>query len=116
MSDPTPSACVAVCPLSDVEPGGIAGADLPDGTRVALYRVDDEVYATDDHCTHGASSLSEEGTLDGYVIECGMHLGSFDVRTGQPVSPPCTKAIRTFPAQVKDGTIWLSIEQPQAQP
>lgn len=105
-------ASVALCPLAQIEEGGIGSANLADGTRIAIYRVrGEEVFATDDRCTHGASSLCDEGTLEGHVIECGLHLGSFDIRTGQPVSPPCVKAIRTYPAEVRDGTVWISTEQ-----
>ncbi len=106
-----PAAGLAVCPLGDIEEGGIGSASLPDGTRIAIYRIrGDEVFATDDKCSHGSSSLCDEGTLDGHLIECGLHLGSFDVRTGQPVSAPCTKAIRSYAAQVREGTIWIATD------
>ncbi|MBL0422443.1 FAD-dependent oxidoreductase [Ramlibacter sp. AW1] len=102
---------LAVCPLNDIDEGGIGSTYLEDGTRIAIYRVrGEEVFATDDKCTHGASSLCDEGTLEGHVIECGLHLGSFDVRTGKPVSTPCTKAVRTYAAQVRNGTIWIATE------
>lgn len=105
------AASIAVCPLKDIDEGGIGSTELADGTRIAIYRVrGEEVFATDDKCSHGASSLCEEGTLEGHVIECGLHLGSFDIRTGQPISTPCTKAIRSYPAQVRDGTIWIVTE------
>lgn len=106
-----PAPGLAVCPLEDIEEGGIGSTHLADGTRIAIYRVrGEEVFASDDKCTHGSSSLCDEGTLEGHVIECGLHLGSFDVRTGKPVSTPCTRAIRTYPAQVREGTIWIATE------
>jgi 3-phenylpropionate/trans-cinnamate dioxygenase ferredoxin reductase subunit len=111
MKNPTTTS-IPVCPLAQVEEGGIASANLADGTRIAIYRVrGEEVYATDDRCSHGASSLCDEGTLEGHIIECGLHLGSFDVRTGKPVSTPCVKAIRSYPAEVRGGTIWIATEQ-----
>lgn len=97
-----------LCSLDDLEQGGIAASDLPDGRRVAIYLVDGDAYATDDRCTHGNSSLSEEGCLDGHVVECGMHLGTFDVRTGEPLGPPCTRALRTYPVEIRDGQVMLS--------
>lgn len=107
--DAVAATAMAVCPLRDIEEGGIGSTYLPDGTRIAIYRIGgNEVFATDDKCTHGSSSLCDEGTLEGHVVECGLHLGSFDVRTGKPVSTPCTMAVRTYAAQVRDGTIWIA--------
>lgn len=101
---------IPLCGLADVAQGSIASADLPDGRRVAVYLVDGEAFATDDRCTHGNSSLSEDGCLDGHVVECGMHLGTFDVRTGEAVGPPCTQALRTYPVQIRDGQVVLSAQ------
>lgn len=105
------------CALNDIEEGGIGSASLPDGTRIAIYRIQgEEVFATDDKCSHGSSSLCDEGTLDGHLVECGLHLGSFDVRTGRPVAAPCTKAIRSYATQVRDGVIWIATEPKPLNP
>ena len=108
---------LAACPLADIEEGAIGSTCLPDGTRIAIYRIrGEEVFATDDKCSHGSSSLCDEGSLEGHLIECGLHLGSFDVRTGKPVSAPCTKAIRSYPAQVREGTIWIATQPIEPSP
>jgi nitrite reductase/ring-hydroxylating ferredoxin subunit len=108
---------LAACPLEDIEEGAIGSTSLPDGTRIDIYRIQgDEVFATDDKCSHGSSSLCDEGSLEGHLIECGLHLGSFDVRTGKPVSTPCTKAIRSYPAQVRNGTIWIATQPIEPSP
>lgn len=112
-----PTTSMAAVALRDIKEGGIGSACLPDGTRIAIYRIrGEEIFATDDKCSHGSSSLCDEGSLEGHVVECGLHLGSFDVRTGLPVSTPCTKAIRSYPAQVRDGTIWISTEPNHPHP
>ena len=98
-----------LCDAENIEPGGIGSASLPDGRRVAIYNVDGTLYATDDLCTHGHASLSDDGTLEGCIIECGLHLGAFDVRTGAPVATPCTKALQTYPIQIRDGAVWLDV-------
>lgn len=99
---------IPLCNLDGLANGGIGIGDLPDGRRVAVYLVEGKVYATDDRCTHGNSSLTEDGFLEGHIVECGMHLGTFDVRTGEAVGPPCTKALRTYPVEIRDGQVMLS--------
>ena len=99
---------IALCSLDSVADGGIGAGDLPDGRRVAVYLVEGQAYATDDRCTHGNSSLTADGCLEGHIVECGMHLGTFDVRTGGAVGPPCTKALRTYPVEIRDGQVMLS--------
>lgn len=101
---------IRLCEVDAVPSGEIKGFALPDGKKVAVYNVDGEFYVTDDLCTHGEASLSEEGLLDGHVVECAWHFGSFDVITGQPKGMPCTIALRTYPAVVREKTILISLE------
>jgi p-cumate 2,3-dioxygenase ferredoxin subunit len=98
---------IALCPAGEVPLGGIRQELLPDGTLIALYNVEGTIYATADSCTHAAASLSEDGTLNGRIVECSWHQGSFDVATGEPCASPCTVALRTYPVKVVDGVIHL---------
>ena len=50
------------------------------GRDIALYTVGEEVFATDNICTHGHARLCD-GFLEGHEIECPLHQGKFDVRT-----------------------------------
>lgn len=86
---------------------GVAMAQAA-GKRIALYAVEGAYYATSDVCTHGRAFLSE-GYLDGHMIECPLHQGLFDVRTGAPAGTPCTEAIETFPVRVEDGVLYVEV-------
>jgi naphthalene 1,2-dioxygenase system ferredoxin subunit len=79
------------------------------GREVALYGVDGEVYATDNVCTHGQARLCE-GFLEGHEIECPLHQGKFDVRTGAPTCAPVTEAIRSYPVKIEGGRVWLALD------
>lgn len=50
---------------------------------VALFLVDDEVFAMDDTCIHQERSLAK-GTLLGGQVICPGHQWKFDPRTGEP--------------------------------
>jgi nitrite reductase/ring-hydroxylating ferredoxin subunit len=38
-----------------------------------------------------------------------MHFGSFHVPTGEVRQQPCTAALKTYPAEVKDGQVNVTI-------
>jgi nitrite reductase/ring-hydroxylating ferredoxin subunit len=94
-----------VCRVEEVSPGvpRRVAADVP----VALYNVDGEIYATEDTCTHGQSSLCD-GYLDGDVIECAWHMAKFCVRTGKVLSLPAVRPLRSYPVQITDGKVFIA--------
>jgi p-cumate 2,3-dioxygenase ferredoxin component len=96
---------IRLCPVADIPDGEIRGETLPDGTRIALYKVGERVFATADKCTHGEVSLAEEGCLLGHVVECSWHFGTFDVTTGEALGMPCEVALRTYPVELIDGVV-----------
>jgi nitrite reductase/ring-hydroxylating ferredoxin subunit len=105
----TMSKLVPLFPAAELEEGHMRQANLPDGHALAVYRVDDRFYATDDRCTHGEVSLTEEGTLDGCIVECSFHFGSFNVTTGEPVAMPCEVALKIYRVQVENGVVHVEI-------
>ncbi len=93
---------------AELEQYGVAQA-VVGGTKIALYAVDGDYYATADLCTHGAASLAD-GYLDGELIECPLHQGTFNVKTGAAVGAPCTVAVRTYPVKLQDGVLHVGME------
>src|SRR5437762_11380517 len=77
--------------------------------EVALYRVAGAIYATDNICTHGQARLCD-GFVDGYEIECPLHQGKFDVRSGDALCAPATEAIRCYPVKVEGGVVYVAVE------
>lgn len=92
----------------DVPADDVVGVDVQ-GRDIALYSVEGEVFATDNICTHGHARLCE-GFLEGHEIECPLHQGKFDVRTGQPTCAPVTEAIRAYPVKIEGGRVFLSLD------
>ena len=78
------------------------------GVEVALFRIGDAVYATDNLCTHGHARLCE-GFIDGHDIECPLHQGRFDVRTGTATGAPATEALKTWPVRIEGGRVFISL-------
>jgi naphthalene 1,2-dioxygenase ferredoxin component len=90
-------------PADDVVGVVVAGKDI------AIYSVDGELFASDNLCTHGHARLCD-GFLDGHEIECPLHQGKFDVRSGEPACAPVTRAIRTYPIKIENGRVYVAFE------
>lgn len=101
----------ALFPVNELDEGQIRADFLPNGKVIAIYRVDGQFYATDDTCTHGAASLSEDGTLKGHVVECSWHNGCFDIRTGDVCASPCSVPLKTYPVNIVDGMVNVEYEE-----
>jgi naphthalene 1,2-dioxygenase ferredoxin component len=87
---------------------GAAIAVDANGTEVAVYSLDGKVFATDNLCTHGAARLCE-GYLEGFEIECPIHQGRFDIRTGAATCAPATEAVKTWPVKIEAGRVYLDL-------
>ena len=101
-----------VASSGEIDEGGVLGVDV-DGSHVALYRLSGEIFATAGICTHALALLSEGWVEDGR-IECPLHQGQFDIRTGQALCPPVTEDLRTYAVKVEGNDIFLDLDQPAA--
>ncbi|MGA9154149.1 MAG: Rieske 2Fe-2S domain-containing protein [Candidatus Nitrosopolaris sp.] len=70
----------------DLREGGLLRTELF-GKPLVLSMVNGKVYALDVVCSHEGGPL-DEGTLEGYEVECPWHGSKFDVRTGEVTNPP----------------------------
>jgi len=100
---------VRVCAKSDVAPDSVKAFAVGD-KMLAVYNIDGRIYATDDECTHAAASLAD-GMLNGDVIECCMHMGSFRVPTGEVVDPPCEVPLRTYQVIVRGDNVFVDLNR-----
>lgn len=82
---------------------------MVDGHDIALYKADGEIYATANICTHGQARLCD-GFFDGHEIECPLHQGRFDVRSGKALRAPVADDIRTYPVKTEGGRVYVALE------
>lgn len=78
------------------------------GQHLIVYRTADGFFATARRCTHQAADLSR-GYFDRDIIECPVHQGRFNVRTGAALSAPASQPLQTFPTRVTDGQVYVEI-------
>ena len=86
----------------------VVGADAL-GRSVCLYRLADGVYATAGRCTHGEADLADGLVVDGSRIECPLHEGTFDIRSGAATSAPCTIPLERFAVRIADGRVLVNV-------
>lgn len=97
---------VRACAVADIKSGEPKGMKLG-GIPVALYRLDDGVYATHDVCTHAYALLSE-GYIEGDVVECPLHGAMFDIRSGKCKAVAATD-LATYPVRVESGAVLVQL-------
>jgi apoptosis-inducing factor 3 len=96
-----------VASLDALRDGGVLGVEV-EGATVALYRVGDEVHATDGICTH-ALALLADGYFDGSTIECPIHQAVFDIRTGEVLGGPATEELRVYQVKVEGNDVLVDL-------
>lgn len=93
---------------TDLEDGQILRVEI-EGRSIAVYRLETgELFATDGICTHALAYLAD-GWLDGDVVECPLHGGCFNVRTGKGLGPPITEDLATYPVRIQEGEVVVGI-------
>ena len=97
-----------VASMGEISDGSALEVEVGD-LLLVLFGVDGQVFATDAYCTHGHAQLAE-GYVTGNVVECPMHGGCFDIKTGEAVGPPCVDALRTYPTKVEEGSVFVGID------
>ncbi|MBV8224268.1 MAG: bifunctional 3-phenylpropionate/cinnamic acid dioxygenase ferredoxin subunit [Verrucomicrobia bacterium] len=94
-----------VCSVSDLPPGGIKRIDDP---AIAVFNVEGTLFAISDICTH-AEGLLSEGTVEGEIVECPLHGATFDLRTGDALTPPAVDPVQTFPVVTQGEDIYVEV-------
>src|SRR5262245_15996179 len=103
-----------VVQLDALGDGDVLGVDVG-GSSLALYRIGDEIWATDGICTH-ATGLLSDGWLEDGAIECPLHQARFDVRTGRALCAPATEDLQTYPVRIEGNHVLVDLERPGALP
>lgn len=98
---------IAVATKTALEEGTVTQVKAGD-IDIALYNVDGHFYATDNICTH-AHALLSDGWLEGDIIECPLHGGRFEVKTGKGLGAPITCDVKTYPVRVEGDAVQVNV-------
>ena len=103
------TATASVCALVDIESGTVRRFVVGD-VAVAVVRIDDDVYALADVCSHANVSLADgEVWCEERELECPKHSSTFSLVTGEPLTLPATQPVAVYDASVVDGEIVVTV-------
>ena len=77
-------------------------------TKIAVFRIQNSYYATDNVCPH-AYALLTDGFVEGDKVECPLHGAVFHIPTGRCLAPPADCDLKTYPVKVEDNRIFIDL-------
>jgi len=81
-----------------------------EGKQIALFAVDDRIYACNNRCPHEGYPLVEGHLTDdeeGCVLTCNWHNWKFELPAGNNVFGG--DALRMYPARIAEGAVWIDV-------
>lgn len=106
----------SVCELQEVLPNAGVCA-LVNGRQIAVFRVDDWVFAIDNHDPASAANVLSRGLVGDVkgerVVASPLYKHHYSLMTGRCLED-AAKSVNVYPARIMDGHIWVHTEpQPQ---
>jgi 3-phenylpropionate/trans-cinnamate dioxygenase ferredoxin component len=95
-----------VCAKSELPPGQVKRIDEP---AIAVFNVGGTFFAISDICTHAEGYLSE-GQVTGETVECPLHGATFDLHTGEALTPPAIEPVQTYRVVLQDDDVLVEVE------
>ncbi|HEV7276604.1 MAG TPA: non-heme iron oxygenase ferredoxin subunit [Devosiaceae bacterium] len=110
-TDPNcPQRWVRVAEVADVPEGEMLPVTI-EGKKLALYHLEEGGFcATANVCTHEFALLTD-GWFEGGEIECPLHAGRFDVRTGKGLCAPIEKDLPVYAVEVREDEIFVALPE-----
>ncbi len=97
-----------ICGDADIEEGAMLPIEIGD-LQIAVYRVGGEIFATDNVCTHGFALLTD-GILEDDVVECPLHGGMFNIKSGKALCEPVDCDVRTYRTRRVDDRVEVLLD------
>ncbi len=99
---------VPACRVDDIPPEDVKRFDHAGRTYVVIRSPEGDFYAMDGHCSHEKIHLAD-GLVDGAIIECPRHFGTFDYKTGESRKLPACVDLRTYPVRIEGEEVLIQV-------
>ena len=80
---------------------------LIDDVEVAVFKIDEEVYAVSNICPHQHTALIYDGFIEDGCVVCPAHGWMFNLKTGR--LPAGSRGLDSFPVKLIDGSVFIKV-------
>ncbi len=101
------AAFIKVATTNELAPGQAKKVEV-NGKTIALFNLGGSYHAIDNTCTHRGGPLSE-GDVDGQVVTCPWHGATFNVTSGEVLSPPARAGVASYRTRVNGSDIEVEV-------
>jgi len=92
-----------VAPVAELTDGEVKVVEA-DGVMTAVFNLDGEFIAIEDTCPHDGSEIAS-GCVKNGILECPHHGATFDLRSGDVLTPPAYDALEMMQVRVENGIV-----------
>jgi 3-phenylpropionate/trans-cinnamate dioxygenase ferredoxin component len=101
---------IDVAPAEEFPPGSVKLVPVGPGEFVGVYNCGGKLYAIEDRCSHDDGPLCEgDWDEETCTVVCPRHGSAFELATGQPRSLPAWEPVATYPVEIVDGVVRLTV-------
>jgi 3-phenylpropionate/trans-cinnamate dioxygenase ferredoxin subunit len=93
----------SVAPVAEFKEGDVKIVDA-DGVMMAVYHLDGDYIAIEDVCPHDGSEIGS-GCVKNGILECPHHGATFDLRSGDVLTPPAYEPLEMMQIRVENGVV-----------
>ena len=102
-----------IAEVGDIAPGQMRTCRTG-SEYILLARIGDEYFALDGFCSHADGFLADGYLMEEYCeVECPIHEGAFDLRTGAVTNPPAEEPVVAYSVRIEGDDIMVG---PKPQP
>lgn len=80
---------------------------IVDDTEVALFKVDDQIYALSNICPHQHTALIYDGFIEDECVVCPAHGWKFELSSGKLNTG--RNGLASYPVLIKEGDIFIKV-------
>lgn len=95
-----------ICSISDLI-NNSGKRFIVDDVDIAVFKVDDKIYALSNICPHQHSPLIYDGFLEDGCVVCPVHGWMFNLRTGK--TPALQRGLNSYEVLIEDGNVFVKV-------
>lgn len=80
---------------------------IVDNVDIALFKVDEKIYALSNVCPHQHSPLIYDGFLEDGCVVCPAHGWMFNLESGK--TPTGQRGLNSFEVRVENGNVFVKV-------